>query len=220
MTAALATAPAPAPATTPELPGPLAALAPFLEHYGYLAVGLLVLLDNAALPVPGQTVLILAAVYAGAGRLSLAGVVTVALAAAVLGDSLGYLLGRSGGRALVHRWGRYVGLTAARQQKAEEFFTRNGGKVVVVARFIDGLRQTNGIIAGTTEMPWRRFLLWNTLGAVLWVGAWSSAGYLAGSDIGEVYHQALRYQLLLLAVAAALVIALVLRRVIRARRRG
>ncbi|WP_035841299.1 DedA family protein [Kitasatospora azatica] len=209
------------PGTTPpapELPGPLAALAPFLQHYGYLAVGLLVLLDNAAIPVPGQTVLILAAVYAGAGKLSLAGVVAIALFAAVLGDCLGYLLGRSGGRALVHRFGRYVGLTGARLHKSEEFFTRNGGKVVLGARFIDVLRQTNGVIAGTTEMPFRRFLLWNILGAVAWVGVWSAVGYLAGSNIDQVYRQALRFQLYLLLAVVALVLALLVRWVLRKRR--
>ncbi|TQF02375.1 DedA family protein [Kitasatospora acidiphila] len=201
-----------------ELPGPLAALAPFLEHYGYLAVGLLVLLDNAAIPVPGQTVLILAAVYAGAGRLSLAGVVAIALLAAVLGGCAGYLLGRYGGRALVHRYGRYVALTEDRQHKAEAFFNRNGGKVVLIARFVDGLRQTYGIIAGTTEMAWRRFMLWNVLGAVLWVGAWSTAGYLAGGNINEVYRQALRYQLFLLIALVVLVLAWLLRRLLRRRR--
>jgi membrane protein DedA with SNARE-associated domain len=206
--------------TTPELPGPLAALAPFLEHYGYLAVAVLVLLDNAALPVPGQTVLILAAVYAGAGRLSLAGVVVVAVVAAFLGDCLGYWLGRSGGRALVHRWGRFVGLTGERLERAEGFFTRNGGRVVLGARFIDGLRQTNGIIAGTTGMPWRRFLLWNALGAIAWVGVWATVGYLAGGNIDEIYRQALRYQLYLLFAALALVAALVVRSVLRRRRRS
>jgi membrane protein DedA with SNARE-associated domain len=205
--------------TTPELPGPLAALAPFLEHYGYLAVGLLVLLDNMAFPVPGQTVLILAAVYAGAGKLSLAGVVAVAFAAAVIGDCLGYLIGRSGGRALVHRFGRYVGLTGARLEKAEGFFTRNGGRVVLGARFVDVLRQTNGIIAGTTEMPWRRFMLWNTLGAAAWVGVWSAVGYLAGSNIDQVYKQALRYQFFLLLAVVALVLVLLVRALLRRRRR-
>lgn len=208
------------PPHTPALPGPLAALAPFLTHYGYLAVGLLVLLDNAAIPVPGQTVLILAAVYAGAGQLNLAAVIAVAVVAAVLGDCLGYLLGRYGGRALVHRYGRYVGLSGARLQKAEDFFERNGGKVILVARFIDGLRQTNGIIAGTTGMPFRRFMLWNTLGALLWVGTWSTAGYLAGSDIDQVYRTALRYQLYLLLAVAALLIALGTRHLLRRRARG
>ncbi|MFE0464299.1 DedA family protein [Kitasatospora sp. NPDC058965] len=209
----------PAP-TTPELPGPLAALAPFLEHYGYLAVGLLVLLDNAALPVPGQTVLILAAVYAGAGQLSLAGVVAVGLVAAILGDCLGYLLGRYGGRTLVHRYGRYVGLSGERLLRAEGFFTRNGGKVVLGARFVDVLRQTNGIIAGTTGMDWRRFLLWNCLGAVAWVGVWSTIGYLAGGNIDQIYRQALRFQLYLLLAVVAVVAVLVGRAVLRRRRRS
>ncbi|MDH6118345.1 DedA family protein [Kitasatospora sp. GAS204B] len=203
------------PPHTPVLPGPLAALAPFLSHYGYLAVGLLVLLDNAAIPVPGQTVLILAAVYAGAGQLNLAAVIVVAVVAAVAGGCVGYLLGHYGGQALVHRYGRYVGLTGARLHKAEDFFERNGGKVVLVARFIDGLRQTFGIIAGTTGMPWRRFLLWNTLGALLWVGVWSTAGYLAGSNIDQVYRTALRYQLYLLLAVAALLLALGARHALR-----
>ncbi|WP_344444322.1 DedA family protein [Kitasatospora nipponensis] len=205
-------------AATPELPGPLAALAPYLDHYGYLAVGVLVLLDNAALPVPGQTVLILAAVFAGAGRLDLAAVVAVALVAAVAGDCLGYLLGRSGGRAMVQRYGRYVWLTEERLHRGEEFFARYGGRVVVIARFIDGLRQTNGIIAGTTEMPWRRFLPCNVLGAVLWVGVWSAVGYLAGSNIDEVYRQALRFQLYLLIAVGVLAVLLAVRHLVRRRR--
>ncbi len=194
--------------TGPELPGPLASLAPFLEHYGYPAVGLLVFLDNAALPVPGQTVLILAAVYAGAGQLNLAVVIVVGLLAAFAGDCAGYLLGRSGGRALVHRFGRYVLLTPERLHRGEEFFRRNGGKVVTVARFIDGLRQTNGIIAGTTEMPWHRFLAFNALGAALWVGAWTAVGYSAGANIDQVYRQALRYQLYLAIAVGVLLLAL------------
>jgi membrane protein DedA with SNARE-associated domain len=201
-----------------ELPGPLGALAPFLQHYGYLAVGLLVMLDNVAIPVPGQTVMILAAVYAGAGRLSLAGVLAVALAGAVLGGSLGYLVGRYGGRSLVQSYGRYVGLTEARQHTAEAFFDRNGAKVVLGARFVDGLRQTYGIIAGTTEMPWRRFMVWNVLGAVAWVGAWCTAGYLAGDNIDQVYRQAVRYQLLLLIALVLLVAVLLVRRRLRRRR--
>ncbi|WP_329493785.1 DedA family protein [Kitasatospora herbaricolor] len=192
------------------LPGPLAALAPLLDDYGYLAVAVLVLLDNCGIPVPGQTVLVLAAVYAGTGHLSLAAVIAVATAAAVLGNTLGYLIGRTGGRAFVDRWGRYVLLTPARMERANGFFERHGGKVVTVARFVDGLRQTSGIIAGTTGMDARRFTVFNILGAVLWVGVWSVAGYLAGANIGTVYEQVVRYQLwLLIGLGAALLAALV-----------
>lgn len=204
---------------TTELPGPLAALAPLLEDWGYLAVAGLVLLDNCGIPAPGQTVLVLAAVYAGTGRLSLAAVMAIAFVAASVGNSLGYLVGRTGGRAFVHRWGRYVLLTPARMERAERFFDRHGGQVVTVARFVDGLRQTNGIIAGTTGMAWRRFLPFNLLGAALWVGVWASFGYLAGANIAGLYRTAVRYQLWLLVGLAVLVAVLVVRGVSHRRRR-
>ncbi|WP_063736300.1 VTT domain-containing protein [Kitasatospora aureofaciens] len=159
-------------APPPPLPGALAGLAPLLDHYGYLAVALLVLLDNCGIPVPGQTILVLASVYAGTGHLDFTAVLLIAAAAATLGNSIGYLIGRTGGRAFVHRWGRYVLLTPARMDRADGFFARHGGKVVLVARFVDGLRQYNGIIAGTTGMPWRRFAPFNLLGAVLWTAVW------------------------------------------------
>ncbi|MET8539278.1 DedA family protein [Kitasatospora sp. NPDC004799] len=206
-------------APTPPLPGALAGLAPLLDHYGYLAVALLVLLDNCGIPVPGQTVLVLASVYAGAGHLDFAAVLLIAAGAAALGNALGYLIGRTGGRAFVHRWGRYVLLTPARMERADGFFARHGGKVVTVARFVDGLRQYNGIIAGTTGMPWRRFLPYNLLGAVLWTAVWGTFGYLAGANIGTVYRTALRYQVWFAVGLGLLVAALLLRQVLRYRRR-
>ncbi|MFE7633939.1 DedA family protein [Kitasatospora sp. NPDC057518] len=207
------------PAPTTPLPGALAGLAPLLDHYGYLAVAVLVLLDNCGVPVPGQTVLVLASVYAGTGHLDLAAVLLIATGAAALGNGLGYLIGRTGGRAFVHRWGRYVLLTPARMERADGFFARHGGKVVAVARFVDGLRQYNGIIAGTTEMPRRRFLAFNLLGAVLWTAVWGTFGYLAGANIGAVYHTALRYQVWFAVGLGVLVAALLLRQVLRYRRR-
>jgi membrane protein DedA with SNARE-associated domain len=179
---------------TNPLPGPLAHLAPLLDHYGYLALGLLVFAEDFGIPVPGETILIAAAVYAGAGRLATAAVVVIAVAAAIAGDNVGYLIGRSGGRAFVNRWGRYVLLPPRRFHAAEAFFNRHGGKVVAVARFVEGLRQVNGIIAGATGMPWRRFLVFNALGAVLWVGLWATLGDMTGAHIIAVYDQAVRYQ--------------------------
>ena len=196
---------------TPVLPGPLAPIGSLLEHYGYGAVAVLVLLDNACVPAPGQTVLIAAAVFAGAGQLNLALVVVIALVASVVGSGLGYLLGRTGGRALVHRYGRYVLLTEERFARGEQFLLRNGGKVVTVARFIDGLRQTGGLLAGITEMRPRRFLACTSLGAVLWVGVWVSVGDLAGQHLDAIYTQVLRYQLYLLLALAVLAAALLLR---------
>ncbi|MFJ8435553.1 DedA family protein [Kitasatospora sp. NPDC094019] len=203
----------------PELPGPLAALAPLLQQYGYALVALFVLLDNCAVPAPGQTVLVLAAVYAGTGHLNLAAVVAIAFGAAVLGNTLGHLIGATGGRAFVHRWGRYVLLTPERAARAEVFFARHGGKVVTVARFVDGLRQTSGIIAGTTGMPWRRFQVFNVLGAALWVGVWATVGHVAGANVGTVWRTAVRYQLWLLVALGVLVAALAGRQLLRRRRR-
>jgi membrane protein DedA with SNARE-associated domain len=199
------------------LPGPLAHLAPLLENHGYLAVGLLVCLDNGGIPVPGQTILVAAAVYAGAGRLAFPAVLALAVAAAVVGDTAGYLIGRSGGRAFVARWGRYVLLTPARLRRTEDFFERHGGAVVTWARFVDVLRQANGIIAGTVAMPWRRFMACNALGAVLWAGVWGGLGYAAGTHIGPVYAAVVRYQFLLLAVLATVVVLLVIRHLRRRR---
>ncbi|MEV8568169.1 DedA family protein [Streptomyces sp. NPDC051322] len=202
----------------PPLPGPLAALAPLLDDYGYLAVGVVICIEDFGVPVPGETILIAAAVYAGAGQLNIILVAVIAVLAAVLGDNIGYLIGRTGGRAFVHRWGRYVFLTPARFQKAEDFFTRHGGKIVTVARFIEGLRQANGIIAGTSGMPWRRFLVFNTLGAVLWVGLWASLGYLTGTHIGTIYEQISRYTIWVVVAVAVALAVFVARRLLKRRR--
>ncbi|MEU2923934.1 DedA family protein [Streptomyces sp. NPDC007251] len=202
----------------PPLPGPLAHLAPLLGHYGYWAVGAVILLEDFGVPAPGETILLAAGVYAGAGRLNIVAVAVIAFVAAVVGDNIGYLIGHLGGRAFVHRWGRYVFLTPKRFQAAEEFFGRHGGKIVTVARFIEGLRQANGIIAGTTGMPWRRFLAFNALGAALWVGLWATLSYLVGSHITTVYDEVARYQIYVLVAAALLIAAFVVRHVVRRRR--
>jgi membrane protein DedA with SNARE-associated domain len=194
-----------------HLPGFLHTLAPLLDHWGYLAVGLLLFVEDFGVPAPGETVLIAASVYAGAGRLNIVAVGLIGFAAAVLGDNVGYAIGRFGGRALVLRFGRYVLLTGERLTKAESFFTRHGGKIVIVARFIEGLRQANGIIAGLTRMPWPRFLAFNALGAAVWVATWSAVGYLAGNHIQAIYTQANRYALYLLAAAVLAIAALIVR---------
>ncbi len=195
-------------AAAPPLPGLFHSLAPVLDHWGYLAVAGLVLVEDFGIPVPGETVLIAAAVYAGAGRLNIVAVAVIALVAAVVGDNLGYALGYFGGRALVLRWGRFVRLTEERLDKTQAFYDRHGGKIVTVARFIEGLRQANGIIAGLTRMHWRRFLVFNIVGAALWVGVWVTIGDLAGQHLTSLYHTISRYELYLLYVVAAVVVGL------------
>lgn len=201
----------------PPLPGPLAPLAPLLGHYGYWAVGAVVFLEDFGVPAPGETILLAAGVYAGAGELNIVAVAAIAFTAAVVGDNVGYVIGRTGGRAFVERWGRYFLLTPKRFEAAEAFFRRHGGKIVTVARFVEGLRQANGIIAGTTGMPWPRFLAFNALGAALWVGLWSSLAYLAGSHITAVYDEILRYQRYVLIAVGLLVAALIVRHLVRRR---
>jgi membrane protein DedA with SNARE-associated domain len=203
----------------PALPGIFGTIAPVLNHYGYLAVAFLVTVEDFGIPVPGETVLIAAALYAGAGRMNVVAVGIIGFFAAVIGDNIGFAIGHFGGRALALRFGRYVFLTSERLDKAESFFERHGGKIIVVARFIEGLRQANGIVAGITGMHWRRFLFFNAIGAALWVGVWVSVGYLAGNHITVIYQQITRYSLyvlIALGVALAAFIAWHLRR--RARR--
>jgi membrane protein DedA with SNARE-associated domain len=101
----------------------------------------------------------LGAVYAGAGRLNVIAVALVGFLAAALGDNIGFAIGHLGGRPLIERYGRYVLTTPERLEKATEFFKRHGARVVVVARFVEGLRQANGIVAGVAEMRWTRFLV-------------------------------------------------------------
>ena len=203
----------------PVLPGFLAPLGSSLEHYGLWAVALFVFLEDFGIPVPGETVLIAGAVFAGSGQLNIIAVGVVGFLAAVAGDNIGYAIGRFGGRALVERWGRYVFLTKERLDKAERFFERHGGKIIVVARFIEGLRQANGIIAGITGMRWLKFLACNALGAALWVSTWVSVGYFAGQHITTVYNAITNYSLYA-AIAAVVVIAAWILLRLRKRRRA
>lgn len=201
-----------------HLPGVLHTLEPTLNHYGYLAVAGLVLIEDFGVPVPGETVLILAAVYAGGGRLNIVLVALLGFAGALLGDNIGFAIGHFGGRPLVERYGRYVFITPARLDKATWFFQRHGGKIIIVARFIEGLRQANGIIAGISGMRWPRFLVFNAIGAALWVIVWTSVGYFAGSNIDTIYNQATRYDRYLAIALVLLLVAYIARRVVRARR--
>jgi membrane protein DedA with SNARE-associated domain len=204
----------------PHLPGVLRTLEPTLNHYGYLAIVGLVLIEDFGVPVPGETVLILGAVYAATGRLSIVLVALLGFLGAVMGDNIGFAIGHFGGRKLIERYGRYILLTPQRLDKATDFFERHGGKVITVARFIEGLRQANGIIAGATGMHWARFLAFNALGAALWVGVWTGIGYLSGSHIDTIYNDATQYSTYLLVAVGLLIIGFIARRVWRRRRDG
>jgi membrane protein DedA with SNARE-associated domain len=205
-----------------ELPGFLHGVAPILDRWGYLAVAAMIGVESFGVPAPGQTIMVAAAIYAGAGRLNIVAVGAIAFVAAVLGDNIGYWIGVRGGRKAVHRWGKYVFLTPERLTRAEGFFARRGSRIVVIARFIDGLRQFNGVIAGITAMPWRTFLIYNTIGAALWVGWWTSVAFVFGTHLIEIIEHAHRYKWWAIAIttlAVAAYITLHLRHIRRRRAR-
>jgi membrane protein DedA with SNARE-associated domain len=205
-------------AAAQHLPGVLHSLEPTLNRFGYLAVVGVVLIEDFGVPVPGETILILGAVYAGTGRLNIVLVALLGFCGAVLGDNIGFAIGHFGGRRLVERYGRYIFLTPERLDKTTAFFERHGGKIITIARFVEGLRQANGIIAGISGMHWARFLLFNVIGAALWVAVWTSVGYFSGSHINTIYNDATRYDTYLAIVVGALLLAFIARRVMRARR--
>ena len=176
------------------------------------------LLEDFGVPVPGETILIAAAIFAGSGHMNIAAVFVVAVVAAIIGDNIGFLIGHFGGRPLVHRYGRYIFLTPERLDQAETYFNRHGGKVVTIARFIPVLRPLNGILSGIIGMHWAKFLVFNALGAVLWVGTWAGLGFLAGQHIVAIYAAIERYKWYAFAAAAVITAAFIARR-LRARRR-
>jgi membrane protein DedA with SNARE-associated domain len=156
----------------------------WFERFGYPALALLVLLEGVGVPTPAVSVVVAASALARHGHLSLPAVAVVTFLAAAVGDNLGHLLGRRAGRPAILRWGRRVGLTEPRLARAEEFINTRGRNIVVVARFVDGLRQSNGLIAGAMGMPWRGYVVRDGIGAVLWTGLWVTVGAVAGGHLG------------------------------------
>jgi undecaprenyl-diphosphatase len=135
---------------------------------GYGALFGLVFAESAGVPVPGETALLAAGTLAGTGRLSLGLVIVVGTVAAILGDNLGYWLGRRGGRALLLRDGRFAGHRRRAVAKADAFFARHGAKTVFLGRWVPGVRVVGAVMAGASAMPWRRFLAYNAAGALAW----------------------------------------------------
>ena len=153
----------------------------YLAHYGYWAVGVALLLENAGLPVPGETILLLASFLAySEHKLGLPWIIFVGVCTATLGDNLGFAIGYYGGRRLLDRYQKTLHIRPAVIARGEELFARYGAATIFVARFIAGMRIIAGPLAGVLRMSWRKFLLFNFLGAVLWVSVIASVGYLFG----------------------------------------
>ena len=197
----------------------LQTLEPYLSQYGLLAVFGAIFLEDFGVPLPGETLLIAGALLATRGSFNIYLLVVTAWCAAVLGDNVGYAIGRFGGRALALRFGKYVLLTPARLQYAERFFQKRGGIVVVLARFVEILRQLNGIVAGIAGMRWWRFLLYNMAGAALWAGFWSILFFQLGRRGERVVFLLRRYEPLAAAAVIVLAAAIIAARVLLHRRR-
>lgn len=153
----------------------------YLTHYGYWAVGAALLLENAGLPVPGETILLLASFLAySEHKLALPYIILVGIVAATLGDNLGFAIGFYGGRPLLERYQKTLHIRASVIARGEELFARYGAATIFVARFIAGMRIVAGPLAGVLRMSWRKFLLFNFLGAVVWVSVIAGVGYFFG----------------------------------------
>jgi len=157
----------------------------FIEHYGLWFLFVIVCLESAGLWLPGETALIAAAVYAAKGHLSIAAVITVAAVAAIIGDNIGYWIGRKAARPLLHRYARVRRYAERVLPPAERFFQRHGGKAVFLARFFGGLRVTGAWMAGITRMQWWRFLFWNAAGGVVWAIGAGLLAYYAGKTAAD-----------------------------------
>lgn len=156
----------------------LAWIEPAIVTYGVWALLIVLYFESLGAPLPGESALIAASLLAARGDLAIGEVFLAAWVGAVLGDSTGYLIGRFGGRPLLTRFGSLVKLTPERLSKLEKTAKTKGFFMVLTARFVVVLRQLNGLIAGSTGMPWPHFVVANALGAMLWAGLWSFGPYV------------------------------------------
>ncbi|MDH2433068.1 DedA family protein [Pokkaliibacter sp. MBI-7] len=158
-----------------------------MQSYGLWLLFSVIMLESMGLPMPGETLLVTAALYAATEHgFSIYAVIGVAALAAVVGDNLGYLIGRSVGWPLLHRYGRYVHLTAARLRVGQYLFQQHGGKIVFFGRFVAFLRAFAALLAGANRMHWSHFLLMNGLGGVVWATLFGSGAYLLGDQIHRI----------------------------------
>ena len=183
-------------------------LSNLIAQYGYWAVGGALLLENTGIPVPGETILLLASFLAySREELQLPYIIVVGVCAATLGDNLGYLIGYRGGRRLFDRYRSAFHIKPGTIERGERLFERYGAITIFFARFIFGLRVIAGPLAGVLRMPWKRFALFNFLGALLWVTVISYVGYKFGKhwDVLTEYLERFNLAIALLLVAGLLI---------------
>ena len=179
----------------------------YFARYGYWVVFFGVMLENAGVPVPGETVLLAAGFFAAQGHFHLWMVMAIAAFGAMLGDNAGYSIGLKIGRATLERSGRYVRLTPARLARLDRFYERHGNKMIFFARFVTGLRVFAALFAGAARMRWRTFVLYNMAGAILWAVVITLLGFFFGQSWG-LLHQWIGRASEVVGIAALLIIAL------------
>jgi len=159
-------------------------IAHLVHDYGLVVVAAVIGLESTGIPVPGESVLIAASIFAGTQHdLNIIAVIVTASIAAIVGQMLGYVIGREYGYYLLLRYGGYVRITESRIKLGEYLFLRHGGKIIFIARFVPMLRALAGILAGANRMPWRQFMLANVVGAVIWAAFFGFASYMLGRQI-------------------------------------
>lgn len=157
-----------------------------INGYGAWLVGSAIAIESMGIPVPGETMLITAAVYAGAsGKLSITAIVVAAIVGAIAGDNAGFWIGRTVGFRWLMRHRSKLRLTTRRLKLGQYLFLRHGGKVVFFGRFVAVLRALAALLAGVNCMAWRRFLLFNALGAIVWAGAYGIGAYVFGERLAH-----------------------------------
>lgn len=153
----------------------------FLSVIGYPAVTLFIMIESSGIPFPGETMLLLASFFAATShQLAIPIVIACAAMGAIIGDNLGYLAGRTGGRALALRYGKYIFLKPHHLDYAGKFFEKHGDKTVFFGRFVAVLRAWSAFLAGINHMQWRKFLIYNAAGGIVWAIVYGTLGYLAG----------------------------------------
>jgi membrane-associated protein len=178
----------------------------FLDHYGYWAVFVGILMESAGIPLPGETVLIGASIAAGTGHsMNIFFVAVVAVVAAIIGDNLGFAIGKYGGYRVLRRFSSALHISDSSVQRAEELFHKHGNVTVFFARFVAGLRVVAGPVAGLLRMEWKRFLLFNALGAITWVAVVTILGFFFGHSLESVLRNA-GWLIAALVIAAAVVL--------------
>jgi membrane protein DedA with SNARE-associated domain len=183
-----------------------------LTNFGYLAVFLVIGIESLGIPAPGETMLVTAAVYAGAtGNLEIAGVIAAAAAGAIVGDNIGYSIGRKGGFKLLLKYGHIVRVKESHLKVARYVFDRYGGKVVFFGRFVALLRTFAAFLAGVGQMEWRRFLVANAAGGIVWATIFGLLGYY-GQKAFERLSTPINVTLGILGLSGIVLVTLYLRR--------